>query len=431
MKKSVKLLFTLILLCGTILIPSLKGDIKESSPQWTITYPRNISSVDGSQVYAWGDRGTEVVQTSDGGYAIFAHIDDHYLTGCDSRDSYSMQLIKTDANGQLQWRKTLPQITACRSVLQTSDGGFIIVADPSSGSNTLFKFDASGNFVWSKNIHFYAYCVTAANDSGYYLAGTNDGYAFATIAKFDADGNMLWSRVPNGDGSAAYAVVALPDGGAAIVGSINNVPRLCIYDSQGHQQLEKQFPQFSGGLSDSGSRFTSIINVDGGLVLSGYASENNAGSPIGHGLIVKVDYQGNITMSQTYNDPSNPADQYFGFTSLIATTDGGYIATSGSAIFKVNSDGSVLWYLTSASDVTNQLGSIAAVAASSDGGFVVTGGKGDSVWLAKFPQTVQATPTPTEVTPNQPATQLFNPITAIIIVSLVAVIWDCCFTFAG
>ena len=103
---------------------------------WTKTYGGNGQ-----------DEGYFVQQTSEGGY-IVAGETWSFETG--SADGY---LIRTDANGDTLWTKTFGGngTDNLRSVLQTSEGGFIITtgATESFGAGSydvyLIKTDANGN----------------------------------------------------------------------------------------------------------------------------------------------------------------------------------------------------------------------------------------------------------------------------------------------
>jgi hypothetical protein len=85
-----------------------------------------------------------VQQTSDGGYIVVA-ITESFGAG-------SIFLIKTDANGNVQWAKTYggTDWEEAYSVQQTSDGGYIVAGETYSfgagyGDIFLIKTDANGN----------------------------------------------------------------------------------------------------------------------------------------------------------------------------------------------------------------------------------------------------------------------------------------------
>jgi hypothetical protein len=144
------------------------------------------------------DYASSVQQTSDGGY-IVAGYTESLGTGDDAF------LIKTDANGNIIWAKTYEVIYDDRasSVQQTSDGGYILTGYTRSfgaGFYDIFliKTDANGNIQWAK---IYggtgwdsASSVQQTSDGGYIVAGYTysfgAGYFDIFLIKTDANGNI-------------------------------------------------------------------------------------------------------------------------------------------------------------------------------------------------------------------------------------------------
>jgi hypothetical protein len=111
-----------------------------------------------------------VQQTSDGGYIIAGYRGGDIL------------LIKTDAVGNVQWAKTIggPGNDYATSVQRTADGGYILTGKTNSfgfGNNDVFliKIDANGNIQWAKTIGGtsgdWGNFVQQTNDGGYIIAG--------------------------------------------------------------------------------------------------------------------------------------------------------------------------------------------------------------------------------------------------------------------
>lgn len=127
--------------------------------------------------------------TQDGGY-IFAGRTGRYGTGSDA------WLFKTDANGSEQWDKTfgLEGFDSINSVVQTSDGGYVLAGIIDTAKNPdhkgqilyedfdawLFKTDANGDLEWSKTMgglkRDEARFVQETKDGGYVIAGTTESY---------------------------------------------------------------------------------------------------------------------------------------------------------------------------------------------------------------------------------------------------------------
>jgi len=140
-----------------------------------------------------------VRQTSDGGYIVGGWISPVVATIDD------VFLIKTDANGNVQWAKTYggTGYDYANSVQQTSDGGYILAGETSSfgaGGRDVFliKTNASGNVQWAKTYggtgNDYAYSFQQTSDGGYILAGWINSFGAGSwdifLVKTDANGNI-------------------------------------------------------------------------------------------------------------------------------------------------------------------------------------------------------------------------------------------------
>jgi hypothetical protein len=143
--------------------------------------------------------GQAVVQTSDHGFALFGFTE--------PGNNGDFLLVKTDANGNVDWQKTYGGEGAEEgySLQQTSDGGFALFGSTNSygtGDTDMYlvKTDANGNLgdsfpgTWEKT---YAYgdntwdrgiAVEQTADGGFILGGRGD------LVKTDLNGNKSWSK---------------------------------------------------------------------------------------------------------------------------------------------------------------------------------------------------------------------------------------------
>jgi hypothetical protein len=384
-----KLALTIIALLLTLMWPAVFvapiNAISTAPPQqWSRTFPRTLNySVNGYSVSVLGDEGRFVVQTTEGGYAVFAALDDHHYEphsgGVDNRTS---AIIKTDSLGNVQWQKSVSGISYPYSIFQTKDSGFILSAD-----NSLVKLDADGTLQWSKNFGSYFVSIQSS-DGSYILAGSTNSISIddniANLIKTDESGNILWNRTYRDSGwSRVSGVVETSGGGYALAGQRSG-SWFGLINSEGNLVSSRNYPDL-GGYFNSVARTT-----DGGFVLVGGNSIGGISNQ-GQAFIVKVDSQGAMQWNHSYN---NPPSEGFWFSSVAQTVDGGYVAIGPSAIFKINSSGSLQWYASSNTDVENFLGSTDSVAATNDGGFIVSGSKSNSVWLAKYaPESPSSSPT--------------------------------------
>ena len=132
--------------------------------------------------------GNSVWQSSDSGYII---------SGFASSNSIKEHgwLIKTDANGNELWNRTLdgPEEIPLWYVQQTLDGGYILAGTNGFiGTNKketlLIKTEDNGNVVWERTFgDTRCSSVQQTSDSGYIVVGTKNGDIW--LKKTDSEGN--------------------------------------------------------------------------------------------------------------------------------------------------------------------------------------------------------------------------------------------------
>jgi len=136
-----------------------------------------------------GEEGYAVQQTNDGGYIIVGYTDSY---GAGEDDIW---LIKTDANGDTIWTKTYGGSSNEEgfSVWQTSDSGYVITGYTNSfgaGDNDVWiiKTDANGDTLWTKTLG------GVESDVGKSIQQTADGGYIVTgyTSSFGAGGEDVW-----------------------------------------------------------------------------------------------------------------------------------------------------------------------------------------------------------------------------------------------
>lgn len=130
------------------------------------------------------DNGTYVQQAVDGGYII---VGDTRMNFGYSADIY---LIKTDNLGNKTWERTYGKYYSdfCKYVQQTEDGGYLLIGalrDPGTVGYYL-KVNAVGDTVWSKETGFVPIAAKMTSSGAYVIATST------ALLKIDNNGNYIW-----------------------------------------------------------------------------------------------------------------------------------------------------------------------------------------------------------------------------------------------
>jgi uncharacterized delta-60 repeat protein len=286
--------------------------------QWAKTY--GGTDIDGA---------FSVQQTSDGGYIVAGYT---YSFGAGGSD---ILLIKTDANGNIIWAKTYGGTSGdlARSVQQTSDGGYIVAGYTTSfgaGSTDFFliKTDANGNMQWAKTYggtsSDTAYSVQQTSDGGYIIAGYTRSFGTGwdedvILIKTDANGNLQWAKTYGGTWGAwsdyAHSVQQTSDGGYIVAGLTWSFGGIFLIktDANGNIIWVKTY---WGTISDYA--YSVQQTSDDGYIVAGYTTSFGAGS--WDIFLIKTDANGNMQWAKTYGGTY----QDWAY-SVQQTSDGGYI----------------------------------------------------------------------------------------------------------
>ena len=292
------------IIVGNVTVSGSEGEVYliktdgSGNEQWSKTF--------GGTEY---DYGNSVKQTTDGGYIICGST----LSFGNMNGQYDSYLIKTDDNGNEQWSKTFGGLgnEESYSVIQTSDGGYILSGYTSSignGGNDVYliKTDGSGNEQWSKTFGGsgteWGRSVKQTSDGGFIISGFTvsfgNGDSDVYLIKTDGSGNEQWTKTFGGTSSdEGYSVEQTMDGGYIIVGntlSFVQFPNSVGYDiyliktdGSGNEQW---FKSMGGTGYDDG--YSVEQTTDGGYVLTGYSSTNSNG--VSDVYLIKTDENGNL-----------------------------------------------------------------------------------------------------------------------------------------
>ncbi len=241
----------------------------------------------------YDDEGYSVKQTEDGGYIIVGQTRSF---GAGKLGGYlittDVYLIKTDANGNIEWTKTYGGSKSDMgfSVEQTADGGYIIAGRTESfgvvgGAAYLIKTDANGNLIWDKVYTDFvkAYSVKQTKDEGYIITGLRWG-GNIYLLKTDPYGNAEWTKT-YGTGCGKSLELA-KDGGYIIAGFTESLGVSRIYllktDADGNVKWEKTY--------DRGIGHSVKQTKDGGYIIAGESYSSDRGKQV---ILIKTDANGN------------------------------------------------------------------------------------------------------------------------------------------
>ena len=298
---------------GGYAIAGYTWDIETEIHDFWLVKTNEYGDMEWNQTY--GGNGIEyayaLVETSDGGYAI---------AGTTNNDGW---LVKTDAYGNMQWNKTYGGSEPDRAyaLVEASDGGYAIAGETASvnvGNYDfwLVKTDANGNMEWNKTYGKArgegANSLIETSDGGFALAGATtyfglfaEPYSDFWLVKTDAYGNMEWNQTYGKEETEiAQSLVETSDGGYAIAGYVTESPGirhkfwLVKTDTYGNVEWNQTY-----GESGMKEAYALVETSDGGFAL------------VGGELLVKTDSYGNMEWNRTCEGVAH---------ALVATSDGGY-----------------------------------------------------------------------------------------------------------
>ena len=279
--------------------------------------------------FTFGDRdedfGNSVQQTADGGFIVLGTTRSYAVNDVD------FWLIKTDANGEIQWQKTYDaqSVENASEVRQTTDGGYILVGRVEVGSNDqnvlLVRTDANGNSQWMKSYGGsgidVGVSVCESPDGGFFVAGRTTSYGSGPqdgwLLKTNGSGTKLWGKPFGSIGYDTFTSVrATTDGNLIIAGS--GTPSGTSMDKAWLVKTDLNGTELWSNMYGGHSRdnaFSVDQTADGGYVLTGRTRSYSGPWEI---WLIKTDASGNESWIRTFNNPGSAG------WSVSQTADGGY-----------------------------------------------------------------------------------------------------------
>ena len=282
------------------------------------------------------DRGSYVIQTDDGGYIITGD------TRSYSNGKTDVWLIKTDENGEKIWDKTFgySEFDSASEIIQTSDDDFIIVGNVNTsggglGEVWIIKVDSDGNKLWDKTFgetgHNSGDSILQTFDGGYIILGSswvpsNTNSYDIWLIKTDSNGEMQWDKKYHGtEGDHGWSLQQTDDGDFIVLGMTKSGRGsddiwLFKIDDTGEMLWDKIF----GGVGQDRG-YSLRQTSDGGFIIAGDTHKNFGMEA----LLIKTDSKGNMEWNKTYGGLGNDI-----FFSVRQTDDGGYILTGYESKFR-------------------------------------------------------------------------------------------------
>lgn len=346
--------------------------------------------------------GNAVAQTADGGFVFAGE------KGSDFNFSTkNLYLAKTDSQGVLSWSRSFggDEGQTARDVAQCRDGGFIAVGYTDSGSSRnvfVVRTDSTGNPLWTKS-----YDAEGGDDEGHAICVLTDGYAIAgSCIREKGFGHMsmdVWffkiddagNKIPGSDRfypppipgwCRAYAMEQTRDGGFIMTGRGEpNAISVIKISQDGAVQWSYAYG------TGVGYAVKQARSPDNGFIVAG--STTPFDSEESDVLIIKLDPAGNMQWGKAFGGPGRDVGK-----GIALTPDGGYLIAGVTTSFsysdydylredvyliRLAANGKIRWQKVKGQSPDNSE-SAAAIQATADGGYIVTGSSQAQVMLAKF-----------------------------------------------
>jgi hypothetical protein len=292
--------------------------------------------------------GAMVNQTNDGGYIVVgsSRSIDGDLT--ENHGSFDYWVIKLSSVGSIQWQKSLggSAYDVAQSIIQSTDGGFVIVGYSASndgnvignhGSSDIWvvKLSNLGIMQWQKCLggtgSELGYSIQQSNDGGYVIAGStasNDGDitgyhgagAWGTgdswVVKLNGSGLLQWQKTFGGsDDEIGHSIQQTSDGGYIVLGSTGSNDGDVFGYSGGvgwdfwivkmNNSGTIQWQKTLGG-SDDDIGYSIQQTSDGGYIFTGSSLSENGSISGSHGggdcvvmKLINCGVASNVTINET------------------------------------------------------------------------------------------------------------------------------------
>lgn len=309
-------------------------------------------------------------QTQDGGYVLFGH-SDAPISGDKTENPvgmYDFWVVKTDANGNIQWQNSIggTNVEEAYSIIQTSDGGYLlggqsqsgISGDKSQASRGLqdywvVKLSSTGVVEWDKTIggngNDILYSLIQLDSGNYIVAGQSNsnisgdktenskGSHDYWILQLNSDGDILWQKTIGGSGYDQATTMQKTSNTTFLIAGVSasNISGDKTENCRGFDDYWVLEMDITGSIiwqkTIGGNQVDDLHAVikcaDGNYLLSGSSASGISGdktAPL-YGLggydawLVKINNAGNILWQKTIGSSGDD-----GFNAVFQTGDSGY-----------------------------------------------------------------------------------------------------------
>lgn len=390
--------------------------------QWGVSQP----TVQWQKTFggSYFDEAFSVQNTTDGGYIVAGttlSLNGDVLNNHGGADCW---VIKLNAAGQLEWKKEYggTMNDEGRSIIQTNDGGYLVCGFSASNNGDVLgnhggafdgwviKLNSNGVKQWQKAIggsqkdEFRD--VMQTEDGGYILVGKSDsqdgdiaennGLWDVLVVKLNSTGQLEWEKTYGGsENDEARGVNSTSDGGFVVVGRTSSNDG-DVEQNNGNADMwvlklnhigELEWEETYGGNAADIAQDV-VQTQDGGFIVGGYSGSHNSGDVSGHDelgsfdfWIVKITANGILEWQKALGGTEPDYAQ-----SIIITNDGNYLVLGDAAsangeltgnlngtqfwLTKLSKTGELIWqyaYGGSEADVGY------SVSNTSDGGYIMAG----------------------------------------------------------
>lgn len=319
---------------------------------------------------------SSIENTMDGGFVAAGYTlsNDAYVTN--SHGQKDGWVVKVDNDGNKLWQKTLggSNDDSLTTIIQSDDGGYVVtgftfssdgdVSPQQGGSDAwIVKLSASGDIVWQTTVggtnNDYANSIVQTTDGGYIVVGRsksndgdlnkNQGNDDILIVKIDGNGNKLWTKNYGGlNQDYANSVIATSDNNFLLTAFTKSQDGDMIPNNlQSSPVVIKLNPNGDIIWQKTGSDFwlenenlTCVTEVSGEYFFSG-----TTGCQM---MVAKADVQGNVLWNK-------PIDVSCGYANAIIPDllNGGFLIGASrhqnasyygqSRVTKIDQNGSLIW----------------------------------------------------------------------------------------